>query len=291
MTMPLINSTPAFHVTGFLTKPAVLALACASVSLPSQADPINDTHLFRFGVYEQKIDVNASSVRDPFPETELDFDNILGLDESSTSFFLQYEWRFKEKWFLRAFYTNMEADGEKKRSRPFNWNGVDYEAGLKLGTTFGVDTYLVAAEYAFLRTEKMELGAGFGLHAFDITTTIEIEATIDDVDGGGSVAGKGRKSKNDLLAPLPNLRLFGRYAFTPKWSAEGAVGWLSANYEDYEGDYLFLTLLTEYRITDRFGVGLAYQISEIDITHDRRNGSDTYDIDQYGPSIFISYGF
>jgi hypothetical protein len=289
--MTVTNFTCASPAICLLAKSALLTLACAAVSLPSSANSLNDTHLFRFGIYEQDIDIKAAANRDPFPEVELDFDKVLGLDKSSQSYFFQYEWRFRDKWSLRTFYTNMEADGEQKASKDFNWDGNEFHAGFKLGTEFGVDTYLVAVDYEFMRTDKIELGVGFGLHAFDIETTIEVEGRIADVEGQELGDGRAVKSNSALLAPLPNLRVFGRYAVTPKWTVEGALGWLSANYDDYDGDYLFLTLLTEYRITDRFGVGFAYQVSEIDITKDKRNGSDSYDIDQYGPSIFISYGF
>jgi hypothetical protein len=266
-------------------------LVTSTSSIAVQASPLNDKHLFRFGVYEQDIDVKASAVRDPLPEVELDFDEFLGIDESSKSFFIQYQWRFKENWALRTFYTNMEADGRKRSSKPFNWDGQEYEAGLSLGSEFGVDTYLLAVDYTFVNNDKAELGIGFGLHAFDIETTIEIELNVENIDDGEEGRRRVVRNNSDLLAPLPNFRGFGRYAFTPKWSIEGAIGWLSANYEDYEGDYLFLTLLTEYRITDRFGVGITYQVSEIDVTHDKSRGEDSFDIEQYGPSIFVSYGF
>ena len=263
----------------------------ATVSSGGHADPLNDTHLFRFGIYEQDIDVKASAQRDPLPEVELDFDEFLGIDESNSSFFLQYQWRFRDNWSLRAFYTNMEADGSKTASTDFNWDGREFEAGLELSSEFAVDTYLLAVDYTFVSNDKTELGLGFGLHAFDIDTTIEAILTVDDSTGVEEGRRRVVRNNSELLAPLPNIRAFGRYAFTPKWSVEGAIGWLSANYEDYEGDYLFLTLLTEYRFTDRFGIGLTYQISEIDVTHDKKRGSDSFDIDQYGPAIFVSYGF
>ena len=271
--------------------PILFAVLLAAISTHGRADPLNDTHLFRVGIYEQDIDVKASAQRDPLPEVELDFDEFLGIDESSSSFFLQYQWRFRDNWALRGFYTNMEADGKKTATKEFNWDGREFEAGLRLGSEFAVDTYLLAVDYTFINSDKAELGLGFGLHAFDIDTTIEATLTVDDSSGEEEGRRRVVRNNSELLAPLPNLRAFGRYALTPKWSVEGAVGWLSANYEDYDGDYLFLTLLTEYRFTERFGVGLTYQISEIDITHEKKRGSDSFDIDQYGPAIFLSYGF
>lgn len=272
---------------------ALLAAFLASLTAPgiALADPLSDTHLFRLGVYEQDIDVAASATRRGFPEVEIDFDESLGLDESATSIFFQYQWRFKEKWTLSAFYTTLEADGEKIATRDFNWDGQDYQAGLNLSTEFNVDTYLIAADYSFIKSDRLEVGAGFGLHAFDIETTLEIEARIEDAEDGESARGRAVRNNSDLLAPLPNVRGFARYMVTPKWAVMGSLGWLSFNYEDYDGDYLFLTALTEYRFTENFGVGFAYQVSEIDVSNDNGKRKRKYDIDQYGPSIYLTYGF
>ena len=49
-------------------------LLCLLVSRTSLANPLTDTHIFRLGVFEQDIDVDASVTRDPFPKLEIDFD-------------------------------------------------------------------------------------------------------------------------------------------------------------------------------------------------------------------------
>lgn len=273
------------------TRTRILALAGSlAVAVNSAADPLSDSHVFRLGVWEQDIDVTASATRQDFPEVELDFDEALGLDDSSTSIFLSYQWAFAEKWRLTAFYTNLEADGGTTARKDFNWDGKEYTAGLSIDTEFGLDTFLLAADYSFIRSEKLDLGVGLGLHAFDIATSLEVTAGIEDQEGQDSIGSTSSKNKSELLAPLPNVRGFARYLITPKWSIHGSVGWLSANYEDWDGDYLFLSVMTEYRFTERFGVGLSYQVSEIDVSNDNGRRKRAYDIDQHGPGIYLTYG-
>lgn len=282
-----MSATP--RSTLFLSTVSLLGMM--GLANTAGANPLNDTHIFRAGVYEQDIDISAAITRDPYPEQDIDFDKVLGVDDSTTSFFFQYQWRFREKWDLSIFYTQMEADGKKRATRDFNWDGQDYTAGVQLSTELTLDTYLASVDYSFIRDDRKEFGMGFGLHAFDIGSTIELRAGIDQPGSGEDVSGKAVRTSSDLLAPLPNLRAYGRFMVTPKWAVIGSMGWLSANYEDYDGDYLFITLLTEYRFTERFGVGFSYQVSEIDITHDTKRGSKHFDIDQYGPSIYLTYGF
>ena len=77
----------------------------------------------------------------------------------------------------------------------------------------------------------------------------------------------------------------------PTWELPLSGGWLSFAYEDYDGGYLFLTAYTEYRFADRFGIGLSYQAVEIDVTHDDSGGRGKFDIELYGPSSYLTYGF
>jgi hypothetical protein len=265
-----------------------ISLALVAVLPFSQsvvANSIEDTHRFRLGAYEQDIDVTGGVTAPGFPEVEVDFDKVLGLEDSSTTLLLDYQWRFKEKWALQAFYSQMEAEGKKLATKDFNYDGIDYTAGIRLDTEFNLDTYLVAVNYSWLRDDKKEVGLGLGLHAFDIDTTIAAGIGID-----GEVL-EGTRSNTQLTAPLPNIRAYGTYMITPKWEVSATGGWLSFSYDDYDGGYLFLTAFTEYRFTEHFGVGLSYQAAEIDVTHEDNKGKQQFDIELYGPSIYLTYGF
>ena len=249
------------------------------------ANSITDTHRFRLGVYEQDIDVSGSATRKPLPEIDIDFDRVLGLEDSSTTAFLSYQWRFSENWSLLAFYSQMEADGKKTAQEDFTWDDEEYTIGSRLETDFGLDTYLFAANYSLIRDSRKEVGFGFGLHVFDIDTTIAAEAGAQ-----GTVLERTR-STSEVTAPLPNLRAYGTYLLTDRWEISAAAGWLSLDYEDYEGDYLFLTAFTEYRFTKNFGMGLSYQIAEIEVTEENSKSKKNFDMEFSGPSIYLTYGF
>ena len=261
---------------------AIVAMSSTSTVL---ANSIQDTHLFRVGAFEQDIDVTASVTREPFEEVEINFDRVLGMEESARTYFAGYHWRFGEKWNLGVFYSNMSADGSRIATTDFTWDGEEYMAGARVDTKFELDTYLVTANYSFVRNEKFEWGVGLGLHAFDIETTLDVAVKVDEFFEDA------RRNNSTVLAPLPNLRTYGTWAITPKWEVSGDLGWLSITYDDYDGDYLFFQVMTEYRITERFGIGLSYQVSEIDVSVERRRGEDKFDIDLYGPSLYLTYGF
>ena len=249
------------------------------------ANSIQDTHRFQVGVYDQDVDVTGSATREPFPEIDINFDRVLGLEDSSTTAFLSYQWRFSENWSLQAYYSQMEAEGNKVATTDFNWEGVEYTIGSRLDTDFGLDTFLIAANYSLIRDPRKEVGFGFGLHVFDIETTIAVE-----VGAQGQVL-EGSRTTGEVTAPLPNLRAYGTYMITDSWEISAAAGWLSFDYEDYAGDYLFLTVSTEYRFTKGLGMGLSYQYAEIDITQDGGKTKREFDMEFSGPSIYLTYGF
>jgi hypothetical protein len=252
---------------------------------PAVSDTLSDTHIFGLGYYDQEVDISAAATVKPQPKVELDFDRALGLDESADTFFAAYQWRFKEKWSLQLMYAKMSADGNRSADRDFTWDGEEYTFGTRIKTDFELDTLLSSVRYAFIRDERKELGLGFGLHAFDIKTTLEINADIDEDSQRGS------RTNTELLAPLPNLAAFGHYLISDNWSVSGSLAWLSINYDEYDGDYTLLNLITEYRFTDRFGVGFSYQWSNIDVERKKSRKTTSFDIDTYGPSIYLVYGF
>ncbi|MCP4925635.1 MAG: hypothetical protein GY916_06810, partial [Gammaproteobacteria bacterium] len=99
------------------------------------------------------------------------------------------------------------------------------------------------------------------------------------------------RTTGEVTAPLPNFRAYGTYLINDKWEVSATGGWLSFDYDEYEGGYLFLTASTEYRFTKGFGMGLSYQISEIDITQENSKSKKEFKMDFLGPSIYLTYGF
>ena len=96
---------------------------------------------------------------------------------------------------------------------------------------------------------------------------------------------------SDLLAPLPNLRLQGFYAFTPRLAALASVGWFSASYDEYDGRFLYWHLRGHLLLTDHFGISLGYQVTDVDVSRDGKRRYEEYEIDFTGPTLQLTLGF
>ena len=266
----------------------VLAIT-ALVSVNAFASSMTDTHSFRLGGYSQDADILITSTVPPLPPIEVDFINDLGMDDSSTSLYASYRWYFTPKWSMSVTYQQLDLDGDGQATKDFNYEGRLYTAGVAISSEFQMDTYLIDVAYSFIRNEKWEVMVGGGIHAFDIDSVIVGEALV--TDGTDIIGSEIARVNAEVLAPLPNLRAGVIYGITPKWEVHGSAGWLSLKINEIDGKYTYLDVGTEYRFTERFGVGATYQVSAIDVTSTKGNGTEIVDIEFTGPSIFLTYGF
>ena len=148
-----------------------------------------------------------------------------------------------------------------------------------------VDTYIADVLYKVYASDRAEILVGAGVHILDISAEIETRVFVEDQDRTSQRGG------SDLLAPLPNLRLQGFYALTPKWALSATLGWLSITYDEYDGNFSYVHARTTYNFTDHFGVSLGYQYVDLDFTRDRDRGETGIEASFDGPSVVLTYGF
>ena len=241
-------------------------------------------HQLLLGFTRQDAKVELSAQRDPLPEASVDLDD-LGTDDTYNSWLAEYRYRINDNWTLAAGAFTFEVDGTRTVSRDFNFDGVEFEAGVSLDTDIEVDTYIVDVLYTAYCSERSEVRVGGGLHMFDFNAELTGRVFAGDLEASRSNA------TDDILAPLPNLRAQGFYAFTPKLGASATMGWLSANYDDYDGSFLYLQARLMYRLEGGLGFSFGYQFTDIELEHDRSNGKSKYEIEFDGPTVQLSYAF
>ena len=173
-----------------------------------------------------------------------------------------------------------DESGGRTVERDFNFDGQEFTAGLGVDTSIKVDTYILDVVYSVYRSDKFDFLVGGGIHAFDLDVSLKARAFIDDDSRRAEAAG------SELLAPLPNLRMQAYYKLPGNWAAGVALGWLSANYEDYEGSFMYAHPRVGFRFTDRWMLTAGYQLVDIDLTYERSKNRETeYNIQLSGPTV------
>jgi len=272
----------------FGTAAALLSALLWSTSAVVQAESMHPQldakHTFMLGGYKQKADAEFYANPDNHDRAKLSLGD-LGVDDTDTSFMLEYRYRFSEKWLFAVSSYRFETSGTIEAKRDFEYDDVPFEAGASLDTGLDVDTYMIEALYSVYKTDRAEIMVGGGLHMFDFNASLQASAFVGDQERGGS------RASDDILAPLPNLRAQGFYALSPKWGLVMTMGWLSANYEDYDGSFAYIHARTMYRFVQGFSVGVGYQYLDVDLTVDRSHGEAGFDIEFKGPAAYLAYSF
>ena len=267
-----------------------LAVVLSGMALPTLAEPepthpqLAAKHTFILGGFRQSVDGEFYAQADGRPKRSIDFDD-LGVSDTKSSFMGEYRYRMNDKWMFTVGGFRFNAEDTVAAEKEFEYDGVVFEAGAKIDTELRIDTYMLEALYSVYKTDRAEILLGGGLHMFDFGAELKAKVFVGDQER------TGKQASDDILAPLPNLRAQGFYAITPKWAVSGAVGWLSADYEDYSGAFTYVHVRTMYRLTEHFGMGVGYQHVDVDLTVDGSDVESGFDIQFSGPTAYLAYSF
>lgn len=261
-------------------------LSCPANAAGNSLNPIlDDKFSFRLGATWLKADGSFSSTKDGESTNKISTGD-LGVDDTETNFYFGARWRFTERWRLTFNYFGLDIDSSvRKDFDELDFGDIQASGFLGVDTTFKTDFYVAQVGYSLLKNERAELGIGAGFHVVNFDTKLKVSGGINNASG--SV----QSDSVDLTAPLPNILGYGAYAITPKLSLEGGVGWFGLDYGDYSGKLVTLAANLEYRLTDHFGVGVGYNYVDMDLTIDKSNRKDKYDLDYKGPVAYVSASF
>jgi opacity protein-like surface antigen len=261
-------------------------LSGAVLAAGNSLNPVlDDKFTFKLGASWLKADGSFSSTREGDPTEKLTTSD-LGVDDTETNAAFSARWRFTERWRLTFDYFGLDVNGNVREDfDDLDFGDIEASGFLAVDTKFKTDFYIAQVGYSLLKNERAELGIGAGVHIVRFDTKLKVSGGINNASG--SV----QSDSVDLTAPLPNVLGYGTYAFTPKLSLDGSVGWFGLSYSDYDGNLLTLAANLDYRLTDHFGVGVGYNYINMDLTINKSNRKDKYDIDYKGPVLYVTASF
>jgi len=268
----------------------VLFLAGLALLVP-QAVPAESLHPWldrRVAISVGAVDFDVDATIANWSEGE-DVDYIdlarLGVPESDTNLWARLGARLGERWQIGVDYFTIDVAGGRAVDFEFEFGDLVVPVGASVDASLAVDFYVLSMSYAFYRSDRLELGAGVGIHGVDLKYDMFAEARI------GSVVRELGEEEDDFLAPLPNAALYASYAFSPRLLGQAKAGWISLSYDEYDGELLALHAQLAYLLTARTSLGLGYTFFDFDVEHDRGTRREYYDLDLEGPRVFLSMAF
>jgi hypothetical protein len=267
---------------------AAICLTCSSplVLAAGGTNPtLNDTFVLRAGAASVDGDTTFSRVPKGEPEFDIDLD-VFGADGDEISPYVEAVWRFAERWRAQFSFISTSQSGSETLTKELEFGPITIPVGVKASVDFDADIYAAAVGYSFVRSERAELGAGLGLHVADLEGSLSGQGFIGDTTLKTAV-----QSRADVLAPLPNVSLYGGYAFNDELAVTAGFGWFSLSYDKYDGQLTAGNIALEWRPKPHFGVGLGYTWTSLDLDVDDDEYKESYDFDLQGPMLFIATGF
>ncbi len=271
-------------------RSAVLAVAALTLLSPQvvAAESLHPWFDRRVNIFVGAVNFDVDATMAKWTEGErIDYINLgrLGVPESDTDLWARVSTRIGSRWQLGFDYFNIDVAGSRAVNFEFEFGDLVVPVGASVDTSLAADFYVLSMTYAFYRSDRMELGAGLGVHGVGLEYDLFAEVRA------GSLVRTLGEEEDDFLAPLPNAVIYGSYAFTPKLLGQLKLGWISLSYDEYDGELLALHAQLAYLLTDRVSVGLGYTMFDFDVERNRGARRDYYDLDLQGPRVFVAMGF
>ena len=218
---------------------------------------------------------------------EVDYVNLarLGVPESDTDLWARVSARVGSRWQIGLDYFSIDVAGGRQVNFDFEFGDLVVPVGAAVDASLDVEFYVLSINYAFYRSDRMELGAGVGVHGVGLEYDLFAEARV------GSLVRTLGEEEDDFLAPLPNAAVYASYAFSPRLLGQVLGGWISLSYDEYDGALLALHTQLSYLLTNRISVGLGYTMFDIDVERSRDVRRESYDLDLQGPRVFLAVVF
>jgi hypothetical protein len=192
--------------------------------------------------------------------TEIDLEDVLGLDENVDSFDVGVKWRFFDRHSISVGYFDLTRDA----STAIGGTIIIGDAppivfGDVINTEFKWNTVSAFYTWSFLQTNKYEVGLNIGAHV----TTFKFSVASTNLP-------MLKADSKSVTAPLPVLGLMGAYAFTPKLVLRADAGWFGIKVGEVEGSQWAVNLDLEYNMWKYMGFGIGYKFYtlDVDITED-----------------------
>lgn len=225
-------------------------------------------------------DVQLSS--NEFLGTNVNLEDDLGLRDQMTTFLANFQWRASARSRFDFSYYSLHRSATHQLQKTIRFGDNTYNVNGTTDGYFDSDIFRVSYGYAIFQGARYEAGVMVGAHV--IKTKMGLALT-------GAGAELDVKDDYDVTAPLPNVGVWGGFAFSPRWAVNGDLSYMSLTVNDVSGKILTGGIGVSYRIVNGLSATAGYTglNLHLDGEHDGLLG----DVDWafHGPQVSLSYSF
>lgn len=253
------------------------------VSVPKSAPWFVERFRLSGGFFVPVSNTNVRvGIRGGIAGTQIDFEKDLGFDSGVVTFLSNFQWRVTRRSRINLNYYNIPRNSSHKLHRDITFRGQTYPVNIAVNSYFNTAIYQLSYGYAIIEKPKYEVGIMLGTHLVGGSTGISVR-----VNGGSGSA----STDFGFTAPLPDLGLWGGYAFNDRFGMNLDVDYLSVTVGEIFGSIFAYNLLFLYRVIDKLDLSLGFSglNCRVDIIKTRADGHLKWGYN--GPSLGATYSF
>lgn len=264
------------------------ALSCISINSAGAADweenPIlTDKYRLSLGSFFASVDstLSINGTTDLF-ESDFDFDESFGLDDSQSKLSGTFYWRFGEKWSVAFQYFDQDVSSTAVLAEDVEWGDFVLEQGSNVSAGTFDEVYRVFFGRKFIDGDNYEFGAGLGIHYMKIGAFASGEFFLNGESTGF------RRESVEAAAPLPNIGAWYYYAWSKRWAGHARLDWLSASFDEYSGSLVNAAVGINFQATRHFAIGLDYNYFDLNVDVESSSWNGSADLERAGPFLFLT---
>ena len=210
--------------------------------------------------------------------TSIDLEDDLDLEDEKSASYLSFAWRMSGRHFLEMEQFTFKRSGAATLSGEIEFGDNVFEFGALVTSYFDTKVTRISYAYVIHDSDKFAFGMSGGLHITKLNTGIsDVRASFSEPDVAFAA----------VTAPLPVIGMSAGWSITEKWFLYGRLQIFRLSINEYTGRLDHASVKMEYDAFKHVGVGVGYDLFDLDLDIDKRfwNGNINYNF--HGPILYL----
>jgi hypothetical protein len=231
--------------------------------------PINNT----------KIQVGANGAAGG---TDIDFQKDLGFGATIATFMANFQWRISRRSRINLGYFNMNRSSTHTLQKDITFDTTTYHINSTVDTYFNTAIYQFSYGYAIIEKPNYEVGVSIGAHTVGAKAGIALN---------GANVGISKSNNFGFTAPLPDLGVWGGYAFSNRFAVNLDFSYLSLTVDNIAGRIISYNIVFSYKLLRQLDLSLAYSGLNFNISTTKKDVTGDFKWGYNGPTLAASFSF
>jgi len=210
--------------------------------------------------------------------TDLDLEQDLQLDDSEILTQYYASLRVSSQISLEGSYFELGRAAQSRLTGSILFGDTQFPVNLDVATAFEADVVMLSMRWALLQSDRMELAASGGAYWMSLKAGIQSEG-----------AGLDELAEADSALPMAGLSFAMNLTRSLQLTLNG--DYLPVDYDEFDGSIASYRAGLRYRLLDNMGIGIGYDMLDVDVDSTSASFSGFVKYRQQGPKAFLSLRF